>query len=93
MNRNKRTPAQLATDIIAGDRIRRSDDLSIFLEAPLEKLQEGAGRLQRHFCGKHIDFCTIINGRSGRCGENCKYGAQAACPHPGIAAYGFLPKA
>ena len=76
MNRNNRTPDQLATDIIAGDRIRRSDDLSLFLTAPLEELQEGAGRLQRHFCGKHIDFCTIINGRSGRCGENCKYCAQ-----------------
>ena len=92
MNRNNRTPDQLATDIIAGDRIRRSDDLSLFLTAPLEELQEGAGRLQRHFCGKHIDFCTIINGRSGRCGENCKYCAQAACHHTGIDEYGFLPK-
>ena len=92
MNRNNRTPDQLATDIIAGDRIRRSDDLSLFLTAPLEELQEGAGRLQRPFCGKHIDFCTIINGRSGRCGENCKYCAQAACHHTGIDEYGFLPK-
>ena len=59
----------LAKKIIAGYRIERGDDLSLFLTAPLPELQEGARLLQEHFCGKHIDFCTIINGRSGRCGE------------------------
>ena len=84
--------AKLTDQIIAGHRIKRGDDLSFFLTAPLAELQEGALRLQDHFCGKHIDFCTIINGRSGRCGENCKYCAQAACHHTDIDEYGFLPK-
>lgn len=82
----------LTKKIIAGYRIKRGDDLSLFLKAPLAELQEGARLLQDHFCGKHVDFCTIINGRSGRCGENCKYCAQAACHHTGIEEYGFLPK-
>ena len=86
------TIAALADSIIQGYRIQRGDDLSIFLEAPLEELQKGAGALQRHFCGNHVDFCTIINGRSGRCGEDCKYCAQAACHHTGCDEYGFLPK-
>ena len=86
------TIAALADSIIQGYRIQRGDDLSIFLEAPLEDLQKGAGILQRHFCGNHVDFCTIINGRSGRCGEDCKYCAQAACHHTGCDEYGFLPK-
>ena len=68
----------LAKKIIAGYRIERGDDLSLFLTAPLPELQEGARLLQEHFCGKHIDFCTIINGRGGRGGEDGKYGAQAA---------------
>ena len=84
--------AKLTDQIIAGHRIKRGDDLSFFLTAPLAELQEGALRLQDHFCGKHIDFCTIINGRSGRCGENCKYCAQAACHHTDIDEYDFLPK-
>lgn len=83
---------KLAKSIIAGRRIKRGDDLSTFLTAPLPELQEGARLLQDHFCGNHIDFCTIINGRSGRCGENCKYCAQAACHHTGIEEYAFLPK-
>lgn len=86
------TIAALTDSIIKGYRIQRGDDLSIFLEAPLEELQKGAGALQRHFCGNHVDFCTIINGRSGRCGEDCKYCAQAACHHTGCDEYGFLPK-
>ena len=92
MNLRELTVDQLVEKIIAGYRIQRSDDLSYFLDADLKELQDGAGRLQSHFCGKHIDFCTIINGRSGRCGENCKYCAQAACHHTGIDEYGFLPK-
>ena len=84
--------SSLTQEIIDGYRICRQDDLSIFLDAPLETLQEGAHRLQEHFCGKHIDLCTIINGRSGRCSENCKYCAQAACHHTGIDEYSFLSK-
>ncbi len=83
---------KLAEKIIAGYRLKRGDDLSFFLTAPLSELQEGAGRIQEHFCGNHVDFCTIINGRSGRCGENCKYCAQAACHKTGIDEYPFLDK-
>ena len=82
----------LTDKILAGYRLKRGDDCSLLLTAPLEELLEGAGRLQRHFCGNHIDLCTIINGRSGRCSENCKYCAQAACHHTGIEEYGFLPR-
>ena len=83
---------KLTDKIIAGLRIKRGDDLSYLLTAPLAELQAGARRLQDHFCGNHIDLCTIINGRSGRCGENCKYCAQAACHHTGIDEYPFLAK-
>ena len=64
------TIAGLTEKILRGYRIKRGDDLSLFLTAPLDELKEGAGVLQRHFCGNHVDFCTIINGRSGRCSED-----------------------
>ena len=88
---NPSIPA-LTQEIINGCRIRRGDSLAPLLDAPLEELQEGAGQLQKHFCGNHIDLCTIINGRSGRCSENCKYCAQSSCHSTGIEEYGFLPK-
>ena len=84
--------AEITEKVLAGYRFKRGDDLQVFLQASLEELQHGAGVLQKHFCGNHIDFCTIINGRSGRCGEDCKYCAQSACHHTDCEEYGFLPK-
>ncbi|MBO6177747.1 MAG: biotin synthase BioB [Selenomonadaceae bacterium] len=86
------TAINLAKEVIEGHRIKRGDDTSYFATLPLDELMEGAKIIQEHFCGNHIDFCTIINARSGRCGENCKYCAQAACHNTGIDEYGFLPK-
>ena len=82
----------IAERIIDGERINRGDDVNFLLDTPLEELQAGAHEIQNYFCGNHIDFCTIINGKSGRCGENCKYCAQAACHKTGIEEYGMLPK-
>ena len=82
----------LAEKIIGGYRLTRQDNLQFFLQEPLEELSAGAGILQKHFCGSHVDLCTIINGRSGRCSENCRYCAQAACHHTGIDEYPFLPQ-
>ena len=86
------TISELTEKIINGYRIKRSNDSSIFLSAPLDDLQKNAFILQKHFCGKHIDLCTIINGRSGCCSEDCKYCAQAACNHTGIKEYSLLSK-
>ena len=85
------TAVEIAEKIIAGERLQSTDDLKFLLETPLEELQEGASLIQKKFCGNHIDFCTIINGKSGRCGEDCKYCAQSAKHKTGIDEYKFLP--
>lgn len=82
----------LVEKIKNGYRIKEKSEGALLVGAPLEELQAGALELQEHFCGNHVDLCTILNARSGRCGENCKYCAQAACHKTGIDEYGFLPK-
>ena len=47
-------------------------------EQPLEELCACADRIRRQFCSNAFDLCTIINGKSGRCSENCKFCAQSA---------------
>ena len=91
MNTEKITAVEIAEKIIAGERLQSTDDLKFLLESPLEELQQGAGLIQKKFCGNHIDLCTIINGKSGRCGEDCKYCAQSAKNHTGVDEYNFLP--
>ena len=83
---------KLADDIINGKRLTRKDDLSFFIDCELDALLEGADKIREYFCGDKVDLCTIINGRSGRCGEDCKYCAQSAHNHTNCEVYDFLPK-
>lgn len=85
------TALDIARRIVDGKRLQPTDDLEFFLTTPLDELQAGARLIQRKFFGNHIDLCTIINGKSGRCGEDCKYCAQSARHHTGIDEYDFLP--
>lgn len=78
--------------IIEGYRLKRGDDLKFLLEMPLDELKREAGEIQKYYCGNHIDFCTIINGKSGHCSENCKYCAQSAQHKTGVEEYPMLDK-
>ncbi len=80
----------LAKEIIAGKRLKRGDDLSFFLTSNLDNLLEGANIIRESLCGNKVDLCTIINGRSGRCSENCKFCAQSSHNYTGIKEYAFL---
>lgn len=80
----------LAKEIIKGRRLTRSDDLSIFEHANLAELAAGADLIRKSFCQNHVHLCTIINGRSGRCGEDCKFCAQSASSQTGCETYEML---
>lgn len=80
----------LADEIIKGRRLTGTDDLSMLLTAGLKELCEGADKIREALCGDKADLCSIINGRSGRCSENCKFCAQSAHHHSNCEEYGFL---
>lgn len=82
----------IAQNIIAGQRLKRGDDFSFLLTAPIEELQKAAFAIQKHFKGNHVDLCTIVNGRSGRCSENCRYCAQSAYHKTGVDEYPLMCK-
>lgn len=72
-----------------GKLIGREEALWLW-EQPLEELCEQADRIRKHFCAGRFDLCTIINGKSGRCSENCRFCAQSAHNHTGAAEYPLL---
>jgi len=80
----------LVKEIISGRRLRRGEDLSFFLESDLDKLMKGANMIRNALCGSKVDLCSIINGRSGRCSENCKFCAQSSYHKTGVIEYEFL---
>lgn len=81
---------KLASEIIEGRRLKRGENLSFFVDADLNELAEGAESIREALCSNHVDLCTIINGRAGRCGENCKFCAQSAHNHTGCDEHGML---
>ena len=83
---------KLADEIIAGRRLTRQDDLRFFPNCGLEDLRAGADRIRAHFVGDRVDLCAIINGRSGRCPEDCKYCAQSVHHHTDCQVFDFLPE-
>lgn len=76
--------------VLAGEPITRQEALRLYGQ-PLGELCEAADEIRRHFCSNGFDLCTIINGKSGRCSENCRFCAQSAHNHTGAAEYPLLP--
>ncbi len=71
------TIKKLQEKLYAGELLTREEILPL-AEAPLEPLCRAADEIRRHFCEEHFDLCTIINGKCGKCPEDCKYCAQSA---------------
>lgn len=69
--------AELKNKVIHGELITKDEALTL-VDAPLKELTKAADEIRRQLCGNTFDICTIINGKSGRCSENCKYCAQSS---------------
>jgi biotin synthase len=57
-----------------------------------EALFQAANRIRKRFCGDSADLCSIMNAKSGRCSENCKYCAQSAHYNTGVQEYDLVSK-
>lgn len=81
---------KLAEEIIDGRILSYNDNLNAFIDTELNELLQGADMIRKHFVGDNVDLCTIINGRSGLCGENCKFCAQSRHHHTTCEVYELL---
>lgn len=77
------------------DRIQRGERIDAaaarrLYDEPLAELTAAANGLREVFCGNGFDICTIINARSGKCSENCKFCAQSSFYHTSAEEYPML---
>lgn len=57
-----------------------------------DELRQAADEIRKKWCGDEIHTCSIVNARSGKCGEDCKWCAQSAHHNTGITEYDYLPR-
>lgn len=67
---------QLKEKVLAGEQIDKKDALSLSA-LPLLHLSSAANEIRAHFCQNTFDLCSIVNGKSGNCSEDCIYCAQS----------------
>lgn len=82
--------SEISEQIIKGRRLTKSDDLDFFKTCDLNELCKNADKIRSHFKHDKIELCSIISGRSGRCGENCKFCAQSIWNKSNCSEYEFL---
>ena len=63
---------KILKDVLAGHEISKSDAI-LLVDADIVWLKQAANLIREYFCSNKFDLCSIINGKSGRCSENCKY--------------------
>ena len=68
---------RLEEKIAAGYRLGYDEALELMRTTSPGELYELAHRLRTRYQGKRIDTCSIMNARSGRCSEDCKWCAQS----------------
>ena len=72
------------------DGIDRAEALALLKPERRNELRERAHEVTARCVEKRFDFCAIINAKSGRCTENCKWCAQSAHWKTGCETYGWV---
>lgn len=86
----------LLSDILSralqGESCSVDDALRLNEICSADELCDAADKVRRHWNGDTIDMCSIVNARSGRCSEDCKWCAQSRFYHTGCEEYDIVPE-
>lgn len=77
------TLEDLKVQVLEGKDITREQARWLADYEDLDALCDAADEIRRHFVGNRVDSCSIVNARSGLCGEDCRWCAQASRHHTG----------
>lgn len=80
----------LKDKVLQGGEITPSEALWLLKEAPKAALYQAAQEITEQKAAKAFDMCSIINAKSGKCSENCKWCSQSAFHHTSTQAHGLV---
>ena len=76
--------------ILEGGEITIEEAVELAEKAATGELCDAADEIRRHFCGDYMDTCSIVNARSGLCGEDCKWCSQSVKASSAISKYDII---
>lgn len=80
----------LKNKVLSGGSISENEAISLSNAPDKEKLYEAAHQITTQLCGNYFDSCSIINAKSGKCSENCKWCAQSGYYRTHIDTYDLI---
>lgn len=84
------TLKEIKDKVLSGGEVTREEAEYLAAYPDLDALCDAADALMRARQGDEVDSCSIINARSGLCGENCKWCAQSKFHSTGCETYDFI---
>ena len=91
---NRKYYIELAKEIIDGN-IPENNIIKKILSAPdseISAVLAGADLIRENYFGREIHLCTICNGKSGKCSEDCKFCSQSSFSKTEAPVYRLLEK-
>lgn len=80
---------ELKNRVLEGYNISKEEALRLYNESSKD-LYKSADDIRRTLTGNKVDLCSIANGKSGQCSENCTYCAQSKHFKTGVKEYSLL---
>ncbi len=68
---------KLKQKILNGENISLEEANEVSKYRDKDELYKAANEIRMYFKGQHLDMCSIVNARSGKCTEDCKWCAQS----------------
>lgn len=83
---------KIKDEVLKGNNIGGGEALNLFSEGMKRPfyLLAAATEIREYFKGKKINLCGIVNAKSGRCAENCKFCAQSSHYKTNAPVYGLI---